>query len=1646
MGQAMRYRIDGLGCIRAFIAAVALALGAAAPAFGAQELQPDARIELSGHVLPLLSAAKQRAADVNAVAPISLTVVLRRSDEWGFQQFLAEVQDPASPRFRKFLSPAEIAERFGPSAADYRAVQEYFEQHGFTVVERVADRQTLTVAGTRQQAERALSVRIGDYARGDTRFFANDRDPSLPAAIADKVGSIAGLANLARPQPNRMAIFFVVCANIAQFTQYFYMIDTLNGVPTDLSVEEQRRLALLRAFAKCINSQAEAAGYGTQLAVDPPPPAWQGADGTGQTVGIAAFDTFVMSDVADYINLIGLPAGKIADVSRVAVNGGAPLGPDQTEVLLDIAQVLSIAPGAKVKVFDAPFTGGGTSFQTLFSAMINGGVDIITNSFAYCESQTTLADVQGIESVLQTAAAAGISVFNASGDNGSTCLDGSANTVHVPASSPSATAVGGSSLMLGPGHTYGSETWWNGVGDTPPTGQGGFGVSRFFGRPAYQNGHTASANRSVPDVVANADPAKGVVICVQTMGGCPTGELYGGTSAAAPAWAAFTALLNQTQGSRVGNLNVAVYPFAGTDAFHGASALGSDFAHVGLGSPNLARLHQKLTNQATGPVSPSVSQVRAYGPGNIHIPSSSGVPLPIPADGVYQATVVVKLLDNFGNVIPGKTVSLSAGAGSQAVITPPTAVTTVDNGAALFTVTSLAFQSMTLTATDVTDGVVLDETAIIEFIPPPAAGASIFANPTSVLNDGVSTTTITVTLMDALSRPLPGKRVTLDQGGGHSLITGPASGVTDANGQIQFSATNQFSETVTYTALDVTDGNLPVPGSVQVTFSGQANASCVGAPPTAAPGYSLTPFSTGYFAQTFFFGNVNWGGCPGATDPAFATDGSVYIANFRTGDLYRFGSTGGAVSNANQLSNVGATVNRPVFGKDGSLYVTRGATTGNFTTGAIYQIDPGTGAIVRTVASNLTCPAGLAVDPISGDLFFDDSCSGAGSDNPSIFRVSNPNSPTPTVSVYATLPTTPNGWIAFAPDGTLYVVTGYFSPPAAVIRVGGTNTPSPPSMSPVPGVTSTYWVAVGESLPSGAAKSLIVSTLNSLDLVDITTNPPTTTKLLNSPASSGVVGPDGCIYLSTSDTVNRLASADGSCAFAPTNPAPALKLSPPSVTPDPAQGTTQTLVATFSGIAVPAGTPVTFRILGANTQIRSAPTDANGKATVAYAGNLGGTDRIVAIAAVSNMTLVSNTTAIKWIAGQHASYLSLNTTPTSGFAGSQITVTAGLFDSSVDPAVPLAGGTVTFTLGSSNCNGTTNANGTASCVLTLPAVGSYVLNVSYGGTPQTKATTAAQSIAVAAPLAQLAVTRTGSGGGRVDSNPALAARIDCGAACGAGFTPGANVLLVATPDAGSVFGGWSNACTGTATCAVTMTVNRGVTATLTFLNQGSAFSNNWVQRSYVAYYGRPADPAGLAFWAQEMDKQGGSLAAIIPAFGNSAEFNSRYGGLTYTELVTKIYQQLLARDPDPVGLAYYVGELQSGNRTLQAITLDVMNGATTEPDASIVANKVDVANHFTGRVKLGCDYGGELTGVTALTPVVDASTNWASKLATENRCTGVSVVAAPAARAAVADVSPATPIPVLDRGMLLLLAALVALAGFAGMRRGRIGVVVRDRR
>ena len=114
------------------------------------------------------------------------------------------------------------------------------------------------------------------------------------------------------------------------------------------------------------------------------------------------------------------------------------------------------------------------------------------------------------------------------------------------------------------------------------------------------------------------------------------------------------------------------------------------------------------------------------------------------------------------------------------------------------------------------------------------------------------------------------------------------------------------------------------------------------------------------------------------------------------------------------------------------------------------------------------------------------------------------------------------------------------------------------------------------------------------------------------------------------------------------------------------------------------------------------------------------------------------------------------------------------------------------------------------------------------------------------------------------------------------------------------------------------------------------------------------DPGGIDFWAGQLQNSGGDLNDIIDAFGTSAEFNDRFGGLANDTLVNNIYLQLFGRNADPEGLNFYVERLQSGQLTLGSIALDIANGVQDgNADALIVANRLEVANRFSQTVAEG---------------------------------------------------------------------------------------------
>jgi len=424
---------------------------------------------------------------------------------------------------------------------------------------------------------------------------------------------------------------------------------------------------------------------------------------------------------------------------------------------------------------------------------------------------------------------------------------------------------------------------------------------------------------------------------------------------------------------------------------------------------------------------------------------------------------------------------------------------------------------------------------------------------------------------------------------------------------------------------------------------------------------------------------------------------------------------GPVLANGNNLAGL-------AFTKDGRLYAALQQNPGK-----VVELDPTNAAVLRTVV-NFNNATALATDPISGDLFV--------SNFDGVQRISNFANGPGTLTPYFSSGFTDG--IVFAPDGTLYVKSGCC--PDFVARVAGTNTASPGATTIIAYVDEGDGMAL-ESNPADSSKPfLYVNRTNGIiTRIDTSALPATPTDPCGSACTDiytggtrgdfVTVGPDGCLYATQSERVIKVTKADGSCSLLPVNPAPQLVLAPQTITPSPAQGTPETFTASFRNLSVPTGTPVTLTVIGPNLQALLERTDATGQATFTYAGTFTGTDALVATATVDTQTLTSNVAQVTWTAGPHTTFLSLNTSRSSGTPNTPLPLTATLVDVSASPAVAVPNVTLHFALAGQTCTGTTDSTGTASCALTPHvATGAYPLNADFLGTSFFLASSASKGV------------------------------------------------------------------------------------------------------------------------------------------------------------------------------------------------------------------------------------------------------------------------------------------------------------------------------
>ena len=332
------------------------------------------------------------------------------------------------------------------------------------------------------------------------------------------------------------------------------------------------------------------------------------SSGAGQTIGIIELGGgYRQADLTAYFKTLKLAAPAITAVS---VDGGKnkPSNANSAdgEVMLDIEVAGSVAAGAKIAVYFSPNTDQG--FIDAITTAVHDAANkpsVISISWGGPESSWTQQSMTALDAACQSAAALGVTITVAAGDDGSTD-GGTGNNVDFPASSPHVLACGGTKLDAN-GATIVSEVVWNELANKE--GATGGGVSNVFALPTWQANanvpkpSTSAGGRGVPDVAGDADPTTGYTIRVD-------GEttVIGGTSAVAPLWAGLVAVANQQLGTHVGFIQPAIYAAKAASAFNditvgnnGAFSAGPGWdACTGLGSPIANKLIPLLTPASAG--------------------------------------------------------------------------------------------------------------------------------------------------------------------------------------------------------------------------------------------------------------------------------------------------------------------------------------------------------------------------------------------------------------------------------------------------------------------------------------------------------------------------------------------------------------------------------------------------------------------------------------------------------------------------------------------------------------------------------------------------------------------------------------------------------------------------------------------------------------------------------------------------------------------------------------------------------------------------------------------------------------------------------------------------------------------------------------
>ncbi len=558
--------------------------------------QPQGRVTIPGHLVPALkNHTPLHVSTSSRQLQLSIALNLRNRDQ--LNALLSAQNDPASSYYHHYLTPQEFTNLFGPTPDTVSQVVNYLTSQGLKVNSISSNNTLIDASGSVATVEKAFNTSLSDYTYEGRSVYAPTSEPSVPAALAGVILNISGLDNVAhyRHYGNLQAGPHVGSGPAGGYT------------PTELRT-----------------------GYDMNSLIS-------SDNGSGQTTAIFELDGYKSSDVNAYLSYYGLGSAKYSNVLVDGASGSA--GSGAIEVELDMEVISAIAPGANQKIYIGP--NSTTGVNDTYNKIVTDDLAPVTSiSWGECEASSGTSELAALDNIFAQGAAQGQSFFAASGDSGAYDCGTSSLAVDSPADDPYVVGVGGTSLNLTSSSTYSSESVWSSGSGSSGEGGGG-GYSTYFSKPSYQTGTGVSSNayRHVPDVSADADPNTGYsVYCTVSSAGCSSSSAWtvvGGTSAAAPLWAAVATDTNEYLAglgkSPLGNVNAKLYTLFNTTqtytAYHDitsgnnlyySATTGYDVAS-GIGSPDVWNFARDAANGSGGGTTPT--------------PTPTNTPTPTPTVG-----------------------------------------------------------------------------------------------------------------------------------------------------------------------------------------------------------------------------------------------------------------------------------------------------------------------------------------------------------------------------------------------------------------------------------------------------------------------------------------------------------------------------------------------------------------------------------------------------------------------------------------------------------------------------------------------------------------------------------------------------------------------------------------------------------------------------------------------------------------------------------------------------------------------------------------------------------------------------------------------------------------------------------------------------